>query len=298
MLILNNFLLYIIKMGKKTFSKKGSSRQKFYKMKGCSKKTRKNYLGGNIISSADINLAYPGNNVPSVPNPFLAYTGKGGTSCDEKLTPNLNIHNNTNAVDKTIPNTGPPSYGFNFLNPIGSQKGGCGCGLPVMSGGNCASCTTPLMSGGKSHRLLCKCSGCKKKFKTMKGGNPGIPYADGLVGSPWTPSIQGWPGVSGIQGDSNYLAPNEYKTDISRQMIATGANPPYSIGGKKTRKQRGGTLSNFLGQDLINLGRQFQFGVGSAYNALSGFPSPVNPMPWKDQLSNTSSLSSMRAASY
>jgi hypothetical protein len=55
------------------------------------------------------------------------------------------------------------------------------------------------------------------------------------------------------------------------------------VGGGK-RRQNGGTLSNFLGQDLINLGRQFQFGVGSAYNALAGYSSPINPMPWKDQL--------------
>jgi hypothetical protein len=37
-------------------------------------------------------------------------------------------------------------------------------------------------------------------------------------------------------------------------------------------------------QDLINLGRQFQFGLGSAYNALAGYSSPVNPLPWRDQL--------------
>jgi hypothetical protein len=297
-------------MGKKTSSK----RQKVYKMKGCSTKSRKNYLGGNSISGADINLAYPGNNVPTVPNPFLAYTGKGGSSCGGYLTPNLNI----NSADKTVPNTGPPSGGFNFLNPIGAQRGGYGsCGITVMSGGNCMSCSTPLMGGGRKkkggcgtcapgfmvggtrHRLGCKCSSCKvKKGGNMKGGNPGIPYPDGLVGKPWTPSISTWPGVDGIQGDRNYLALNDYKTDISRQMIATGANPPFSIGGGKnrTRKQRGGTVSNFLTQDLLNLGRQFQFGLGSAYNALAGYSSPVNPMPWKDQLPNTANLNTLRAA--
>lgn len=259
-------------MVKKTSRRK----QKVYKMKGCSKKTRKNHLGG----SADVNLAYTGNNnTPTVPNPFLAYTGKGGSTCASELTPSLNIPVNTNAINKTVPNTGPPSDGFNFLNPIGSQHGGCGCGMT---------------GGSKSHRVGCKCSSCKTN---MTGGNPGIPYPDGLVGSPWTPSIGGWPGVDGIQGDRNYLPHNDYKTDISRQMIATGANPPFSIGGKRrTKKQRGGTLSNFIGQDLINLGRQFQFGVGSAYNALAGYPSPANPMPWKGQLPNTPSLATVRAA--
>ena len=55
-------------------------------------------------------------------------------------------------------------------------------------------------------------------------------------------------------------------------------------------KQRGGVMSNLLSQDLINLGRQFQHGFGSAYNALAGYPAPVSPMPWKDQLQNSSSF--------
>ena len=272
--------------------------QKIYRMKGCSK-TRKNYLGG------DNNLAYPSNNVPKVPNPFLAYTGKGGS--------NLNA---------AYPNPGPPSDGFNFLNPLGSQRGGsCGCSLPLMSGGSrslgsqrggSCGCSLPLMRGGcgplcaasamvagGKHRYGCKCSLCiskkgKKEKKGMKGGNPGIPYPDGLVGKPWTPSIGGWPGVDGISGNRNYLANNNYHTDISRQMIATGANPPFSVGGK--RKQKGGALSNFMGQDFINLGRQLQFGLGSAYNALSGYPAPTNPLPWKDQMPRSLDLSTLKAA--
>jgi hypothetical protein len=124
----------------------------------------------------------------------------------------------------------------------------------------------------------------------MKGGNPGIPYPNGLVGSPWTPSIGGWPGVNGIPGDRNYYAQNNYNVDPQTAMVNVGANPPFlnMKGGK--RKQKGGTLSNFLGQDLINLGRQFQFGVGSAYNALAGYSPPTNPMPWKGQFPNTRTI--------
>ena len=124
--------------------------------------------------------------------------------------------------------------------------------------------------------------------KSQKGGNPGIPYPNGLAGSPWTPAISGWPGVDGIQGDRNHFPLNTYKNDISRQMVDVGPNPPFVVGGRKrvkgrTQKQRGGSLSNFLTQDLVNLGRQVQFGVGTAYNALSGYSAPVNPLPWKDQ---------------
>jgi hypothetical protein len=293
-------------MGRKNSRKN----EKFYRMKGCSKKTRKNYLGG----SADANLAYTGKNISTIPNPFLAYTGKGG-ACSS-MSPSLAMPVNINAFNKTMPNTGPANTGepaTYFLNPSGTQRGGsCGsCGVPFMKGG-CGSCG--VMKGGRrkkggcgplcapgfmvggNHRIGCKCSSCKTMGGSQFGGNPGIPYPNGLVGSPWTPSTQGWPGVDGVQGNSNFLAPNEYKTDVQTSIISTGAQPPFSIGGKKTRKQRGGALDNFLGQDLINLGRQFQFGLGSAYNALAGYSSPVNPMPWKGQLPSTPGLATVRAA--
>ena len=77
-------------------------------------------------------------------------------------------------------------------------------------------------------------------------------------------------------------------------MLAAGANPPFSVGGRRRRKhvnktnrkrpQKGGALSNFMFEDLVNLGRQVNFGLGSTYNAVAGYRGPVNPMPWKGQL--------------
>ena len=282
-------------MGRK--AKTYKKHQKIYKMKGCSKKTRKNYLGGNNISSGDVNLAYPSTNVPSVPNPFLAYTGKGG-ACNDSLTPSLNIPLNVGGVNKTVPSTGPlqnTGLGTNFLNPQGSQHGGgCGCCGKIFGGskkgrkgGCCPMCMAPLlMLGGK----------------LQAGGNPGIPYANGLAGNAWSSSPSHWPGVDGVQGGRNYLALNTYNNDISRQMKDVGAQPPFLGGGRRSRKrrnrkQKGGALSNFMGQDLINLGRQLQFGVGSAYNALAGYAAPVNPLPWKGQLANTSNINTVRTAS-
>jgi hypothetical protein len=233
--------------------------QRIYKMKGCNRKTqRKKYLGG---SNMNMDLAYPSNNVPTVPNPHLAYT---------------------------YPARGPPAGGFNFLNPTygikggASQKGGCGCGLQSggsknKKGGFCAVCAAPLLMAGGA-------------------GNNGIPYPNGLAGAPWTPASSGWPGVDGVDGNRNYLAHNDYKVDPQTAMIATGANPPFSIGGKRGRKQKGGTMSNFISQDIINLGRQFQYGVGSVYNGLLGYSAPVNPMPWKGQLQNSASLASIKAS--
>lgn len=37
-------------------------------------------------------------------------------------------------------------------------------------------------------------------------------------------------------------------------------------------------------QDLLNLGSDISFNVKSAYNALNGYSAPVNPLPYKDQL--------------
>lgn len=265
--------------------------QKLYKMKGCSKnKTCKNYLGG----SADVNLAYPSNNVPTQSNPFLAYTGKGGANV---LKPETYMPVNTNATNKVMPNTGPAPGGYNFLNPQGLQNGGnCGTGM-CMAGGSAPN--MGYMVGGKRHRSGCKCSKCKQKGGMQKGGNPGIPYPNGLTGSAWTPSTGGWPGVDGVQGGRNFLALNEYKVDPQTALIATGANPPFSVGGKKRSKkrgQRGGALSNFLGQDLINLGRQVQFGLGSAYNALSGYAAPVSPLPWRDQIPSAANINTVKAS--
>lgn len=282
--------------------------QKLYKMKGCSKnKTYKKYLGG---SQADVNLAYPSSSVPTSSNPFLAYTGNnpykgmGGASSSSNVPiANLAYPQNVNGANPTYPSTGPPSTGFNFLNPQNSQHGGnCGCGMPQMGGGKkggtCPTCLMGFMVGG-SHRIGCKCSRCKGKMHGGSGNN-GIPYPNGLVGSPWTPSVGGWPGVSSVDGDSNYLAYNKYPTDVQTSMISTGANPPFSIGGgKKSRRrrscQKGGTLSNFLTQDLINLGRQFQFGLGSAYNGLAGYSAPASPLPWQGQFPGQPSLSAIKA---
>ena len=101
-------------VSRKKTSRRKSKSQKLYKMKGCNKKSRKNYLGGSI-AAADVNLAYPSNNIKLPPNPFLAYTGKGGAG------------NSINAA--AYPNPGPAPGGFNFLNPQNTQSGGnCGCG--------------------------------------------------------------------------------------------------------------------------------------------------------------------------
>jgi len=316
--------LYKTKSKGKTTAKKHKHNQRVYKMRGCSSKCMHSkrrhthrHLGGNNSTTiattskaigGDFNLAYPYNG-PVVKNDALAYTGKGGYKSENPLFPepsNLAVvtTSNVNGANPLYPNTGPPLNGFNFLNPLNQQRGGsCGCGgLPFMSGGGGGGGASSYNSN--KHREACKCSTCKMNTKSMMSGgggcttgNNGIPYPNGLVGAPYVNSSN-LPGANGIPGDANYYSNNTYNNDVSRQMVDVGANPPFLgflglKGGrrhtqrthtKKNRKHRGGSLSNFLGQDLINLGRQLGHGVGTTFNALNGYPSYASPLPWKDQL--------------
>jgi hypothetical protein len=248
-----------------------TKKQKIYKMKGCSKKCNKSksrkYLGGN-----NLNLAYTGKPIFSVPNPHLAYTG------------------NINGKNPVYPNTGPPPASQDWLNSSTQRGGGCGGTCPLHQ------------NGGKKHHHSKKCA----HYKKQKGGNglpygqglsliKAAPYPNGLTGQTWEPNFK-WPGTNSIGGDYNHYSNNTYNNDVPNQIISAGAQPPFSVGGgRKMRKhkyknrnktQKGGVISNFLYQDLVNVGRQAQFGLGSTYNALRGYSSPVNPMPWQGQLAN------------
>jgi hypothetical protein len=262
-------------MKKNIYTKKENT--KMYKMRGCAKTFKnlhknKKYSGGKLLS-ADVNVAYPYTG-PTVTNPFLAYT-------------------NTNGENPMYPSTGPPSSGFNFLNPLQMQKGGsCGCGLQL---------------GGKKHKSNKKSHKKSHKNNQMKGGNNsiisnnGIPYPNGLVGNPYN-SVTNLPGVNNIPGDANYYKNNLYNNgDPQTSMQNINANPPFLgspvpiRGGKKmnvakkfNKKMHGGNLSNFLSQDFINLGRQLNYGIGSTYNILNGNSPPNNPMAWQGQLKHIS----------
>ena len=180
---------------------------------------------------------------------------------------------NMNGSNPLYPSTGPKVGGFDFLT--GNS----------MKGGSCGSCAMPMMRGGN-------------------GINP-IPAP--LVGSPW--SANNWP-ASKVDSPHNatHFPLNTYTNDVPLQMKATGASPPYSSfkGGRRykrnktnktnktNRKQRGGIYSNFISQDLINLGRQIQTGAISSYDGLRGVQQPASPLPWRGQLPDTSSISTLK----
>jgi hypothetical protein len=159
---------------------------------------------------------------------------------------------------------------------------------------------------GGSHSTPIELSSVKAEFKnaypnqgdappmtgfhsTYRGGAQSLP---GTWGEPWTPSVGDWPGVDGIPANRNHYPLNTYggRRTKAKRRRAHHTTKRKRAGRRHTRRrlssprQRGGTFSNFLGQDLVNLGRQAQFGIGSAYNILSGYPDTPDPMPWRDQL--------------
>jgi len=168
------------------------------------------------------------------------------------------------------------------------MSGGQGCGsygCPIapfswkqmqQQGGN--SCGTCNQSGGDSF------------YK------PPAPIPGPFVGQSWTPEMSRWPGVNGIGGDSNYLAQNLYNHGDPQTMMKLGGskrNKSKRINRcNRSKRLRGGGL---VPQDLVNLGNDMSFNFKSAYNALSGYAAPTNPLPYRDQLSGSNSNSAYKA---
>jgi hypothetical protein len=172
--------------------------------------------------------------------------------------------------------------------------GGCGCGNPFFggsqTGGGCG-CGASFLGGSQT-------GGMK-----MGGSEPA------LIGTPWTANIGTWPGVAGNDGQSNFFSLNKYtpfspETQMGQErdgQIFPAENVKYLVRGgkrsvksksKKSQKRKmykkilkGGT--SIFGQDLLNTGRSIQYGLGSAYNTLLGYPTPIDPAPYSDQYTKT-----------
>ena len=273
------------------------------------------------------NLAYTGEKVPVItPNPHFAYVGKGGFAGkgNNYAVSNAN-YNLADAAAYPIVNNQyvPGNPTVNWLNsnsmsggklkkggsPLSSSTGSSildvsssppTVPLPPMKGGSCG-CSTPSNSYGFAPGQKGGCGQCQLGQNGGNGfyKNP-LPYPNGLVGTAWTPKISSWPGVNGVDGDSNHYPLNTYSPiDISREMINVGAAKPFITGGGKKLKKirmsklktmklrknyKGGNWSNSFGQDLINLGRSSFYNMNTTFNALKGVPAPTNPLPWKDHL--------------
>jgi len=172
-------------------------------------------------------------------------------------TPDM-TNSKTNINFDVYPNKGIPTKMFNFINPQISQVGG-----------NKKTVKNMKMKGGK------------ELMQNENGVNPN--YSNNT-------SIAKWFGDSNTTNYQNFIPYNNFKNSLTTSIINTGANRPF-LGGKKIRiktqkhknkkSQRGGSFSNSLTQDLVNLGRQIQYGFGSAYNSINGYNQTVNPLPWK-----------------
>ena len=150
------------------------------------------------------------------------------------------------------------------------------CKMKLQWGGTCDTCKIGMQNGGGSN------------FYKPASSIPG-PF----VGSAWNGSVGGWPGVNGIGGDRNYLAQNMYYTDPQTMMKLGGKRKKQGKKSKKNKKNKKNGERNgggLIPQDLVNLGRDISYNMGSAYNSLNGYPQPVNPAPYMDQLPTSKSI--------
>jgi hypothetical protein len=176
------------------------------------------------------------------------FSKRGGQGCGPTGCPISPL-----SVDKMnvfSDNYKPPIFGT-------KQNGGCGsCGINLMKGGNSYFKPAPLMPGP-------------------------------IVGSAW--AYNKLPGMDGIGGNRNFLSPVNVGKDPALQMTMNdaGYKTLNSMIGGRGKKRR--TVKNMKAgglQDWMNIS-ELTYNVNSAYNALNGYSAPTNPLPYRDQLTNT-----------
>jgi len=272
-------------MPRKTRSKKGKKRtmRKPYKMVGCSKQRVHvcTKCGPNCHCGPNCNCPHPcpGNcylNRRSKTRRRKQRGGQGCGSCGCPIAPLSSKQMNMfGGGFKPIPIPTSGSYdGYTNQNNANSYGSIIGIG---QNGGTCSACQ---MKGGGFYKPI--------------GPMPGP-----LVGKPWASDLK-WPAMNDVGGDRNYLASysNVISNDPTRQQMPADADAGYLdkmslVGGyrydkydKKPRSavsfiKKGGGL---VPQDLVNLGRDLGYNFKTAYNALNGYKAPVDPSPYKGQL--------------
>lgn len=269
--------------GKKSRTKK----QKPIIMIGCSKKNKKSCKNNKVFSTLG-NKGCPncGPNCHCGPNckcphpcPGSCYLNRrmkkqrGGSGCGSCGCPLSPL--SWNAMNKFGGNMG--AYPGVLNEPVmpnikDDYQGIVGIG---QNGGNCGACgqtqVMPSQSGGNFFKQI--------------GPMPGPE-----VGKPWSPN--NLPGGKGIGGDANYFKPYDLAKDPSTQLSMSDAGyltKNSMVGGYRYDKKRSTSSASTKGgglipQDLVNLGRDFGYNFKTAYNALNGYKAPVDPAPYKGQL--------------
>jgi hypothetical protein len=283
--------IYIMprKSNKRSNKRKSSRKQKPIVMVGCSKKNKscKNKKVFSTLSSLS-NKGCPncGPNCHCGPNckcphpcPGNCYLNRrmkkqrGGSGCGSCGCPIAPL--STKQMNQFGGNMG--SYPEVLKQPVMPDiKGGYqGIVGVTQNGGTCGAC-------GQISVVPSNMSGGGNFFKPI-GPIPGP-----IVGNNW--SINNLPGQKGISGDANYFEPYYLNNDPTRQMQWQDAGyltKNSMVGGYRYDKKsdssskRGGGL---IPQDLVNLGRDFGYNFKTAYNALNGYNAPVDPAPYKGQL--------------
>ena len=294
-------------------------KQKVINMIGCSKKHKHNKSCKNI---KDLGCPNCGPNCHCGPNcncphpcPGSCYLNRrkksqkgGGSGCGSCGCPVGGF--TYNQINKF---GGGYKYPDDFNKPVlidGTNNSGEFIKIPgtAQNGGSCGGMCGLQQTGGSF-------------FK------PSAPIPGPFVGSPWGASVNEWPNMNGVGADRNYLtsyagsitndpqqqmsmSDSGYKTlnsmvggcvynkkkPSSKSVLSNLATKSKSMSNSKSnlatksksmsnsKSQRGGGL---IPQDLINLGRDFSFNFKSAYNSLNGYNQPINPAPYKDQLTRT-----------
>ena len=147
--------------------------------------------------------------------------------------------------------------------------------------------------------------------------SPIIRPALAKVGEPWTPgNIEGWPGVAGVDGVTNYFKNNEMP-NLPDSISTINHYNNYYNGGKRKKHMKGKSKkhmkskvkkhmkkrntrkhkksmkrtkrrglkggkhhgSTIMPQPLVNLGREVGFSGENFFNTFVGRQAPVDPNP-------------------
>ncbi len=141
-------------------------------------------------------------------------------------------------------------------------------------GGNCAACSLG-MSGGGGHVVV----------PPAVYPNPGPVPLPGDVATPMLNSTNS----SSLAQDGGKRRHRRRPSGKSRRQNHSRSHSRSTRRhtgrrGTKCKRRRSMRGGGFVSDDLINVGREMQFGVGSAYRSFLGHPAPTNPLPWKGQL--------------
>jgi hypothetical protein len=148
-------------------------------------------------------------------------------------------------------------------------------------------------SRSKRRQRMYNMRGCSKRRHI---GGTSLAYTGSEMSLPPNPYLAYTGGDGGVSGDGvSNIQPNPGPPPPSTAgTVFSPANPQMGgtcsmcnamSGGKRhrhrhrrnrTKKMRGGGL---FPSDLVNVGRYIPYSMNSAYNAIMGYPQPVNPSP-------------------